>query len=148
MLTGLVRGHVAAVLAHADPGGVSLDRSFSELGFDSLTAVELRNRLGTATGMTLPATIAFDHPTVAALADFLYTALAPTPPSADELLEADLDRLTGQLESVDEDTRGRFLGLLRGRLARWESGGTGGGVAALVADASDEEIFALIDDEL
>ncbi|MQY15477.1 Acyl carrier protein [Streptomyces sp. RB5] len=71
----IVGGHAAAVLGHNDPAGVPADRGFTELGLDSLGAIELRNRLQNATGLRLPATLMFDYPNTATLAAHLLAEL-------------------------------------------------------------------------
>ena len=72
----LVRGHVAGVLGHASSQDVDPERPFKESGFDSLGAVELRNRLTQATGLRLPATLIFDHPSPAAVGDYVRGQMA------------------------------------------------------------------------
>ena len=77
-LTTLVKTATATVLAHPDPAALDPDRPFKDLGFDSLAALKLRNALNQQAGLTLPATLALDHPTPAALATHLTDLLTDT----------------------------------------------------------------------
>ncbi|MEY9906716.1 acyl transferase domain-containing protein/acyl carrier protein [Catenulispora sp. MAP12-49] len=146
-LVDLVRSHVAAVLGYAGPASVDPDRAFVELGFDSLTAVELRNRLEGETGLSLPPALAFDHPTVAAVGAHLLTELAPAAPDPHHVLRtalADIEALL--LAQPDPDPA--LAELVAATLTRLVAGSATDGVEQRINDASDEEIFAFIDNEL
>ncbi|MFC0533385.1 type I polyketide synthase [Phytohabitans kaempferiae] len=83
-LLDLVRTHAAGVLGHPGPDEVMPDRAFNEMGFDSLSAMGLRNKLVLVTGLKLPASLIFDHPTPRAVADRLATELVPEQVGDDE----------------------------------------------------------------
>ncbi|KMS66239.1 hypothetical protein ACM01_46165, partial [Streptomyces viridochromogenes] len=106
----VVRREVATTLGHASATDVDPDQGFSEIGFDSLLAVELRNKLSELTGTRLPATLVFDHPTPRSIARLLWTELAPATPSADEF--ADREAEIRQLLSGTPLARFQELGLM------------------------------------
>ncbi|MBV7672793.1 SDR family NAD(P)-dependent oxidoreductase [Streptomyces halstedii] len=155
----LVIRHAAAVLGHPGAGPVRPERSFSDVGFDSMLAVRFRNALCQATGLTVPPTVVFDHPTPDALAGYLDAELssAPEPPSP---LLAELDRLAALLATVPPGAAGtdgvgeRLNQLLRG----WDrrTGAPGGDApppgpvddtATATETATADELFALLDND-
>ncbi|MGW7555590.1 SDR family NAD(P)-dependent oxidoreductase, partial [Streptomyces rimosus] len=152
ILTDLVRTEAAAVLGHASAKAIDTRREFNELGFDSLTSVELRNRLSTATGLRLSATLVFDYPNPAALAGHLVPQLVDESATGPDLL-AEIDRLDAALAAGEPDARTRAA--VAGRLAQlldaWRGApaeADGEQVAERIEAASTDEIFAFIDNEL
>ncbi|WP_225644776.1 type I polyketide synthase [Streptomyces werraensis] len=149
LLLGVVCAQAAVVLGHSGPESVRVEMAFNEAGFDSLTSVELRNRLREATGLKLPATLVFDHPTPLALARYLRAELAVDEASPADTVLAGLAGLEAAIESAgaDEEARDRItvrlLELLRAAEA---TGGPGEDLAG--ADAADEDLDTATDEEL
>ncbi|MFD0691400.1 phosphopantetheine-binding protein, partial [Actinomadura fibrosa] len=143
-LVDQVRTQVAAVLGHIDADVIRPEDVFRELGLDSLTAVELRNRLNTATGLRLPATLAFDHPTPNAVAAYLLTRLAP---AAATPLSAQLDALEDAVARLgtDGEEGAKVRARLRAILSRLPAADETDTTLERIMSATPQEVIALID---
>ena len=153
LILDLVRSNVAAVLGHATSQVIDAERGFLDMGLDSLTAVELRNRMSVATGLRLPATTLFDYPTPTTLAEHLRSSLVTheIPGSASLLVE--LRKLEAQLTAIVPDTRAELATRLQDFLVKL----TGSQFVAAAADApgaveiesaTDDDLFDYIDNDL
>ncbi|GFE41882.1 type I polyketide synthase [Streptomyces tubercidicus] len=149
----LVRTHTAAVLGFRDLKAVQPLRAFRDLGFDSLTAVELRNGLNTETGLRLPATLVFDYPTPQLLAEHVHDALFGAEDVEPETaVLADLDRLASAISGFSPKNAAR--GLIEGRLRSILSvlgeaaeDDSKSAVSQQLDAATDDEIFDFINQE-
>ncbi|ANZ15331.1 Erythronolide synthase, modules 1 and 2 [Streptomyces noursei ATCC 11455] len=149
-LVRLVASHVAAVLGHEDPGTVPVSTAFSMLGFDSLAAVRMRNRLAEATGLRLSATLVFDQPNVTALASYLDGELTPPAAGGDvdtavRVIESALGNLSGPARAELVDRVGQLVSAVA-------AADTGRAVEPAsdeaLADANVEELLDALDREL
>ncbi len=152
-LLEVVRAHVAAVLGHANPDDVDAGRGFLDLGFDSLTAVDLRNRLGAAAGLRLPVTLIFDYPTPTALAGYLREELGLDGAAGHQPVHAELDKLEAILATIapDDLERPGITTRLRDLLSKWNETQSATDSTAddrEIQSATADEIFDLLDDEL
>jgi NAD(P)-dependent dehydrogenase (short-subunit alcohol dehydrogenase family) len=148
-LEKLVCQEAALVLGHRTGAAIDPAAPFKDLGFDSLTGVDLRNRVGVATGLKLPATIVFDRPNPRAFAAELDDRLGGHRPSAATVF-ADLDRIDLTLGRLDLGgaARHKVAGRLRVLLAKWgEPGDAEPGTRTEIESADADEIFALIREE-
>jgi acyl transferase domain-containing protein len=153
LVLDLVRSNVAAVLGYGSAHDVEADRTFLDLGFDSLTAVELRNRLVASTGMPFPPTLAFDYPSPAALAGYLAAEAMPAAGgSPEDEVEAALAGLEAKLGRLGDERGVRDRIGMRLRSALAEISGAAPERAEAESDhlgsLSDDEVFALIDEEV
>jgi len=145
VLMDLVTANIAAVLGHGEQDVIDTGAAFKDLGFDSLTAVELRNRLSSGTGLRLPATLVFDHPSPDALVDRLLSELAPA--ESDETLAlAGIDELAAVLArlSTMDGQRERVGERLNALLREWNDAGDAPGEFDA---ATDDELFSALDNE-
>jgi acyl carrier protein len=149
----LVRTAVATVLGHDSPNQIDPERNFKELGFDSLAAVELRNSLAAAAGTRLPSTLVFDHPTPAALTEYLLAHVQPAaerkPAPIDEQLDS-LERLVPTIAAGNGERKHVVDRLLRISALLADTGEAGESADDLerIRAATEDDIYDLIDAQL
>ncbi len=149
LLLELVHKHIAVTLGHGVGWRLDSSRPFQALGFDSLTAVELRNRLDLVTGIRLPSTLVFDHPTPDVLAEFLRSRLLDEIVTGPESALAEIDRFETVLRAATFDHVGRGAVQARLReLVRTYSVEADADQAVPLTEASASEVIDFINGQL
>jgi polyketide synthase 12 len=153
VLLDLVRSNIATVLGNSSPEAIDPDRAFQELGFDSLTAVEMRNRLKSATGLALSPTLIFDYPNCAALAGYMHQELVGTSEQTQAAPgESEIQRVVGSIP-VKRLRQAGVLDLLLALASEADSDGQAAGPAETteknIADMDLEDLLnaASMDDD-
>ena len=140
-----IRAQAAAVLGHQSPEAIDVERSFQELGFDSLGVMEFRNRVKSAVGVNLGTSVVFDHPTPAALAGYIRQQVAPVD-DAPARIKAEVESLARGFAGAELDPDDRRDIATRLRAVLRELGGTPESTAIGDLDvAEDSELFEFID---
>ncbi|MEU5032140.1 type I polyketide synthase [Streptomyces milbemycinicus] len=141
-----VQAHAATTLGHADADAVPPTKPFQELGFDSLTAVQLRDRLNAGTGLRLPTTVLFDYPSAEELARHLHGLLVADAASGEQLIMSELDGWDAAHapDTVDEAACSRIAARLRLLADKWSDTARATGSHSDLETATAEDIFDLI----
>jgi acyl carrier protein len=153
IMLDLVRTHAAIVLGHSAGETTEMLRAFKDMGFDSLTAVALRDRIAVATGISLPATVLFDYPTPVALSRLLREELCSGPMTTPTSVLAELDNLETALLSISENNGARtaITARLQRIMSMWRDAALteeSADLASKIRTATTSEVLEFIDQQL